>query len=128
MSSKNENSWKCASPKKASIQGEKVVLAKCQKALIGGTVLLPTSALGRPRSSIYIRIFLTGCKQHAGVHPVTKIDADQESVRDVHQIFRLNKLVAACSDIRVNKEMRSIEVTSNYYYNYYYYFYHYINF
>ena len=54
-----------------------------------------------------------------------KIDADPESVFDVHQIFRLNKLVAACSDIRVNKEMRSIEVTSNCYYNYYYYFYHY---
>ena len=35
--------------KKAISQGEKVVLAKCQKALIGGTDLLPTSALGRPR-------------------------------------------------------------------------------
>ena len=34
---------------KAISQGEKVVLAKCQKALIGGTNLLPTSALGRPR-------------------------------------------------------------------------------
>ena len=27
-------------------------------------------------------------------------------------VLRLNKLVAACSDIRVNKEMRSIEVTT----------------
>ena len=31
---------------------------------------------------------------------------------DFHSIHSLNKLVAACSDIRVNKEMRSIEVTS----------------
>ena len=48
---KEDNSFK-----KASIQGEKVVLAKCQKALIGGTKLLPTSALGRPRSPLLASI------------------------------------------------------------------------
>ena len=69
----NRISWKCRksvlydiklikkednSFKKASIQGEKVVLAKCQKALIGGTKLLPTSALGRPRSPLLASLYI----------------------------------------------------------------------
>lgn len=54
------------------LEGERVVMAQCQKALINGTSMLPTSALGRTD---------------------------------------LSKLVAACSDVKINREMNSIEAT-----------------
>ena len=96
-----ENSRRYASLKKASIQGEKVVLAKCQKALIGGTLLLPTSAIGRPRSFSLPSLFQFW---------IFQLMQDPSMFWDI--FLRLNKLVAACSNIRVNKEMRSIEVTT----------------
>jgi len=54
------------------LEGERIVLAKCQKALINGTYMLPSSAI------------------------------NQQS---------LNKMVAACSDIKINREMKSIEAS-----------------
>ena len=106
--------------KKAISQGEKVVLAKCQKALIGGTDLLPTSALGRPRwahvwhwiddpyiSYIIQHEFDSFSPPRPRWHFIIWYEFDLFS-----PLASLNKLVAACSDIRVNKEMSSIEVNT----------------
>jgi len=54
------------------LEGERVVLANCKKALINGTVMLPSASLSNSN---------------------------------------LNKMMAACSDIRINKEMNSIEAS-----------------
>ena len=83
-------------------QGERVVLANCKKALINGTVMLPSAALS---NSKYAHTWLSwswyswwwslwSCWWWSHHSPP----------------LSLNKMMAACSDIKINKEMNSIEV------------------
>ena len=83
-------------------QGERVVLANCKKALINGTVMLPSAALSNSKydhtwlswswSSWWWSLWCCWWWSHHS------------------PALSLNKMMAACSDIKINKEMNSIEV------------------